>query len=272
MAMWPQLEKHTLRQFVRPLDASLHKGLLGGKHFELRMGLAECPGDVFVFKIEQAARAINEAPTGFYQRGGACQDGLLLLSQLVSAQMAIAVLSMDGDRKVTPLLDTEDWEGGPAVSPDGRWLAYQSNMSSPILNTWNIFVERFPDLGDRQRVSIDEGRVRLQCELATPLCVGIGIHTGEAIIGRMGPPKMPIVTALGDTVNTASRLEGLAKELSSAPVVASERTIELAGVSAPLKDVQVRGRETALRIAVFGDARALRHALSAAAAAVAVRG
>ncbi len=35
---------------------------------------------------------------------------------------------MDGEREVKPLLDTESYEGAAAVSPDGRWIAYQSNM------------------------------------------------------------------------------------------------------------------------------------------------
>jgi adenylate cyclase len=118
---------------------------------------------------------------------------------------------------------------------------------------------------------VERMNVRLHCELATPLCVGIGIHSGLAIIGRMGPPKMPIVTALGDTVNTASRLEGLAKELSS-PLVASARTIELARVATPLRDVQLRGRESALRVATFDDAKAIRQVLSGSPDAVAARG
>jgi adenylate cyclase len=110
---------------------------------------------------------------------------------------------------------------------------------------------------------VERINVRLACELSAPLCVGIGLHTGLAIIGRMGPPKMPIVTALGDTVNTASRLEGLAKELSS-PVIASQRTIELAGLSAPLRDVQLRGRESTLQVAMFADAKAIRQMLGGA--------
>src|SRR5205823_415722 len=48
---------------------------------------------------------------------------------------------------------------------------------------------------------------QLAAELAEPLSMGIGIHTGEAIIGQMGPSKTPVLTALGDAVNAAARLE-----------------------------------------------------------------
>ncbi|OAN49124.1 hypothetical protein A6A04_03120 [Paramagnetospirillum marisnigri] len=70
----------------------------------------------------------------------------------------------------------------------------------------------------------------LATELPQPLRMGIGIHAGEAIVGSMGPPGAQIVSAIGDTVNTAARLEGLTKELECA-VVVSRRAARLAGVS-----------------------------------------
>lgn len=90
---------------------------------------------------------------------------------------------------------------------------------------------------------------RLINEIDAPLTVGIGIHTGVAIIGRMGPPKSPFVTALGDTVNTAARLEALTKELGS-PVAVSVATLDAAGMPhPPLCDVELRGRSARLKVA-----------------------
>lgn len=42
--------------------------------------------------------------------------------------------------------------------------------------------------------------------------IGIGIHFGEAILGQVGHPKKMHLTAIGDTVNYASRLEPLCKK------------------------------------------------------------
>ena len=44
------------------------------------------------------------------------------------------------------------------------------------------------------------------------LDVGVGVHAGPAYVGSVGPDGMADLTALGDAVNTAARLQGLAKE------------------------------------------------------------
>ncbi|MGE5639467.1 MAG: adenylate/guanylate cyclase domain-containing protein [Clostridia bacterium] len=69
----------------------------------------------------------------------------------------------------------------------------------------------------------------LKDELPRPLQIGIGIHYSEAIVGMMGPPRSMIITAIGDTVNTAARLEGLTKDYGC-PLIVSRPAAELAGI------------------------------------------
>ena len=81
-------------------------------------------------------------------------------------------------------------------------------------------------------------------ELPSPLRMGIGIHYGEAIVGSMGPPGSKIVSAIGDTVNTAARLESLSKTFDC-PLVLSRGAAEAAGLALPaetLRQVTVAGR------------------------------
>jgi class 3 adenylate cyclase/DNA-binding NarL/FixJ family response regulator len=75
--------------------------------------------------------------------------------------------------------------------------------------------------------------------------VGIGLHSGEVTLSRLGGADSPEVTALGDSVNIASRLQATGKELGW-PVVASMDTAQLAGPGLQRgrqELVHLRGRE-----------------------------
>jgi adenylate cyclase len=97
---------------------------------------------------------------------------------------------------------------------------------------------------------------RLADELEMPLQIGIGIHTGQAIVGRMGPPKTPIISAVGDSVNTAARLERTAKELG-VPLVVSVETLRTAGLDESVTTIQVslRGRAARMLVSALDEER-----------------
>jgi adenylate cyclase len=99
--------------------------------------------------------------------------------------------------------------------------------------------------GTREMLArVDQLNRRLGAELPNPLRIGVGIHFAEAIVGSMGPPRAQIITAIGDTVNTAARLEGLTKEYDC-PLILSRRAAEAAGLdlsSHKLHEVAVKGR------------------------------
>lgn len=80
--------------------------------------------------------------------------------------------------------------------------------------------------------------------------IGIGLNTGEAIIGNMGSYQRFDYTAIGDNINLGSRLEGLTKQYG-AGILASEATQKKAGsgfVFRKIDLVQVKGKHKPILI------------------------
>lgn len=94
-------------------------------------------------------------------------------------------------------------------------------------------------------------------ELDAPLRLGIGIHIGSVVVGEMGYAGTHYLTAVGDTVNTTSRLESLTKEYSCELIV-SEEALTRAKVDSqdlPHHELVPRNREDAIRVVAVADAR-----------------
>ncbi|MET1026968.1 MAG: adenylate/guanylate cyclase domain-containing protein [Dongiaceae bacterium] len=112
----------------------------------------------------------------------------------------------------------------------------------------------------RISINLDQLNRLFAHDLEQPLRIGIGIHVGPAIVGEMGFAGARAITAIGDTVNTASRLESATKEfecqlLLSAPV-ANLADLDLAGLTA--HDVPLRGRSENVTAYAIDDARSLK--------------
>ena len=91
----------------------------------------------------------SKLPTGF------SPDGKILLFNrtMTGTKMDIWALPITGDRKPFPVIATAFDEGYATFSPDGRWIAYDSNDSGAS----EVYVQPFPPTGAKVRLSTTSG-------------------------------------------------------------------------------------------------------------------
>ena len=89
--------------------------------------------------------------------------------------------------------------------------------------------------------------------------VGAAGARGASIVGEMGYGRATSLTAIGDAVNTASRLESMTKEYG-AQLIVSQDLVDLAGIRGGVgepADVEVRGRADRIKVWIVKDAATL---------------
>jgi len=101
---------------------------------------------------------------------------------------------------------------------------------------------------------IDRLNHQLQQEFNESVQMGIGIHGGDAIVGTMGPPRTPpLLTAVGDNINIAARLEAKTKDLDC-DLIISIATLEAEDIDYDrdaVHELEVRGRDQRVRVGSF---------------------
>ena len=134
--------------------------------------------------------------------------------------------------------------GAPEQQPDHAARAVRA--AAEVVRRVHALADRWKELG------------------ADGFRIGIGIHTGKAVVGTVGSPRRLDYTAIGDTVNTAARLESANKELHT-EVLISQATFGLLPAAekqriasfGPPQSAIGQG-ETENRAGVCGNARSLR--------------
>ena len=114
--------------------------------------------------------------------------------------------------------------------------------------------------------ALEKTNIDLADHLEKPLKIGIGIHAGQAILGRIGAAggeRRAPITALGDVVNTASRLESETKN-HNATIIASRQVVQSSQIelkNTETAEIKVRGKSKPLTIFVIREQSTLADAL-----------
>ncbi|MDQ4060616.1 MAG: adenylate/guanylate cyclase domain-containing protein, partial [Pseudomonadota bacterium] len=149
---------------------------------------------------------------------------------------------------------------GQAIEDVGGYV--DKFMGDGIMAIFGL--DRGPEVAARQALAaaksiggvLDALNSSLRTELPERLEIGIGIHTGPAILGRVGVAggagATQRITALGDTVNAASRLESSCKEHKAQLIVSADTaaaaSLDLSGYQR--ERIQVKGRSEPLDVFV----------------------
>jgi adenylate cyclase len=102
----------------------------------------------------------------------------------------------------------------------------------------------------KQIEALEKLNKTLQQKNFPPIDIGIGIHTGKAIVGEMGSSGRSDYTVIGDTINLGSRIEGLCKPYGAKILISEDTRERLEGLYKirEIDRVQVKGKDTAVTI------------------------
>ena len=105
-------------------------------------------------------------------------------------------------------------------------------------------------------IRLAELNASLRGTLSKPLQIGIGIHAGPVVIGMTGYGDVTSLTAIGDAVDTANRLEGLTNEFKCELIV-SDEVLARAGLDRSIfcwRQIDLAGRGRQLMVAIIDRA------------------
>jgi adenylate cyclase len=107
--------------------------------------------------------------------------------------------------------------------------------------------------------NVEELNQFLKHDLREPIRFGIGIHSGEVIVGDIGYRDHMVFTALGDAVNVAARLQDMTKSVGC-EVILSDAVLTTAEIQAdalPRQDMEIRGRNEPMSVRIVANSNLL---------------
>ncbi len=167
------------------------------------------------------------------------EETIELLNQYFAAMSDVihhfrgTIIEFEGDAILTVF-------GAPLDQPDHAERAVRAAM---------MMLEVVDELNMRWD---EDGTCRFWRDVGLPTFrVRLGVHSGEVVVGNVGSASRTKYAVIGDTVNTAARVESLNKDLHTTVLISSTTVERLGDVRIPLVDKgehKVRGRREPVRV------------------------
>jgi len=176
--------------------------------------------------------------------------GFTSLSEKVTPEEVTEIMN----RVLTAQQKSVQAHGGMVDKYIGDAMMAIFNAPLDLFNHSKVAVDCAVDIKRR----IIELNNELKNEGKPSIAIGIGINSGEAIIGNMGSESRFDYTAIGDAVNVAARLESATKE-RNVDILIGKQTEQYCGYHLkPLKPIIVKGKSKPLQIYTWKDKKYLR--------------
>lgn len=168
--------------------------------------------------------------------------GFTTLSENLNPEEVVAVLDDYFDRMIDIILEHEGMLN--KFLGDGLMALFGAPNDDPFQEEHAIAAAL------KMREAMQALRADWKAKKGLDLRIGIGVNTGIAVVGNVGSRRRMEYTAIGDTVNLASRLESANKELGT-EILVSEYTY--VGARArftfrPLESIRVKGRTDPVKV------------------------
>jgi adenylate cyclase len=126
-------------------------------------------------------------------------------------------------------------------------------IGDAIFAIWGapIKMQNHAEMGIKTALAIQKGVERFNASKRfPPLVTRIGVHTGPMLVGNLGSKKRFDYTAIGDSVNLASRIEGLNKYFGTNILFTEATRRDVGGVAdaVTIATVRVKGRREAVEL------------------------
>jgi len=150
------------------------------------------------------------------------------------------------NRFLTPMTDLIMDQKGTIDKYMGDCIMAFWNAPVNVVNHEKESVESALKMVER----LKELNVELESEGLKPIKIGIGINTGECVVGNMGSDKRFDYSVLGDAANLASRLEGQSKGYGVTIILGEETAtaVENDLFNIELDSIAVKGKKDSVRI------------------------